>query len=145
MSVVPYIIFIIINNVSITNFVGKGTTNAGGEFIRVNAAVNYLSISGSTVYGSNVTEVLNNNGGNKVTNFYHAGNDFEGLALWNSVPTIEILTGSLDEYGTVRVTGTPEAVVTAGIGTMALRRDGGASTSMYIKESGTGNTGWVAK
>jgi hypothetical protein len=41
--------------------------------------------------------------------------------------------------------GSPESVVTAEIGSMFLRHDGGAATSMYIKESGTGNTGWVAK
>lgn len=40
--------------------------------------------------------------------------------------------------------GTPEGVVTAGIGSMYMRLDGGANTSVYIKESGTGNTGWVA-
>lgn len=42
-------------------------------------------------------------------------------------------------------TGTPESVVTASVGSLFLRRDGGASTCLYIKESGTGNTGWVAK
>jgi len=41
--------------------------------------------------------------------------------------------------------GTPESSVTAGIGSMYTRTDGGASTTLYIKESGTGNTGWVAK
>lgn len=42
-------------------------------------------------------------------------------------------------------TGTPEGAVTAPVGSMFLRTDGGAGTSFYIKESGTGNTGWVAK
>lgn len=42
-------------------------------------------------------------------------------------------------------TGTPEAAVTAPIGAQFMRRDGGASTTLYVKESGTGNTGWVAK
>lgn len=42
-------------------------------------------------------------------------------------------------------TGTPEAALTAGIGSIYVRTDGGASTTLYIKESGTGNTGWVAK
>lgn len=41
--------------------------------------------------------------------------------------------------------GTPEAVVAAPVGSRYRRIDGGASTSIYIKESGTGNTGWVAK
>jgi hypothetical protein len=41
--------------------------------------------------------------------------------------------------------GTPEGVVTAPVGTAYLREDGGAGTTLYIKESGTGNTGWAAK
>lgn len=42
-------------------------------------------------------------------------------------------------------TGSPESVVTANVGSIYLRTDGGASTVLYIKESGTSNTGWVAK
>lgn len=41
--------------------------------------------------------------------------------------------------------GSPESSVTAPIGSMYLRTDGGSSTTLYVKESGTGNTGWVAK
>jgi hypothetical protein len=50
--------------------------------------------------------------------------------------------------GAVRWTsgaGTPEGSVTADIGSLYTRTDGGASTTLYVKESGTGNTGWVAK
>lgn len=42
-------------------------------------------------------------------------------------------------------TGTPESAVTGNVGDLFLRTDGGASTTLYVKESGTGNTGWVAK
>lgn len=41
--------------------------------------------------------------------------------------------------------GTPEGAVTAPIGSLFTRTDGGASTTLYVKESGAGNTGWVAK
>jgi hypothetical protein len=41
--------------------------------------------------------------------------------------------------------GTPEGNVTAPVGSLYMRTDGGAGTSHYVKESGTGNTGWVAK
>lgn len=41
--------------------------------------------------------------------------------------------------------GSPEGVVTAVRGSLYLRTDGGAGTTFYVKESGTGNTGWVAK
>jgi hypothetical protein len=43
------------------------------------------------------------------------------------------------------ITGTPEGVVTAPVGALATRADGGAGTTLYVKESGTGDTGWVAK
>lgn len=42
-------------------------------------------------------------------------------------------------------TGTPEGAVTAPVGSLYTRLDGGASTTLYVKQSGTGNTGWVAK
>jgi hypothetical protein len=41
--------------------------------------------------------------------------------------------------------GSPEGVVTAPVSSVFVRTDGGAVTTLYIKESGAGNTGWVAK
>jgi len=41
-------------------------------------------------------------------------------------------------------TGTPEGVVTAGVGAIFRRSDGGLNTSLYVKQSGSGNTGWYA-
>lgn len=42
-------------------------------------------------------------------------------------------------------TGSPEGVVIAPVGTIYLRKDGGVSTTLYIKTSGTSNTGWTGK
>jgi hypothetical protein len=50
-------------------------------------------------------------------------------------------TGPLATFGS----GTPEGAVTAPVGSTYQRTDGGAGTSFYVKESGTGNTGWVGK
>lgn len=55
-----------------------------------------------------------------------------GLTFSNG---IKILTGA----------GTPEAAVVAPIGSIFLRTNGGAATSLYVKETGAGNTGWVGK
>ena len=42
--------------------------------------------------------------------------------------------------------GAPNGAVTANIGSMYLRTDGGAGTTLYVKESGNGtNTGWASK
>lgn len=43
-------------------------------------------------------------------------------------------------------TGSPQNVVTADIGCQYINLSGGASTTIWVKESGNGtNTGWVAK
>lgn len=56
-----------------------------------------------------------------------------------SVPQI-VWTGTIiDRYGT----GSPEGAISAGIGSVYRNLTGGSSTTLYIKESGTGNTGWV--
>lgn len=53
---------------------------------------------------------------------------------WDASETVHDFIGS----------GSPEGVVTASIGSVYRRTDGGTSTTLYVKESGTGNTGWVA-
>ena len=42
-------------------------------------------------------------------------------------------------------TGSPEGVVTGLVGSIFLRTDGGTLTTLYVKESGSGNTGWMPK
>lgn len=57
-----------------------------------------------------------------------------GKLFWNG-------TTVFDTYGT----GSPESVVTASIGSIFRRTDGGASTTFYVKTSGNGlATGWTA-
>lgn len=41
--------------------------------------------------------------------------------------------------------GSPEGVVGAPVGHMYLRTDGGPGATLYVKEAGTGQSGWVAK
>jgi hypothetical protein len=42
-------------------------------------------------------------------------------------------------------TGTPESAVTAPVGSLFLRTNGGATTTLYVKTKGSGSTGWTAK
>ncbi len=59
--------------------------------------------------------------------------------------TLDSTAGVDRQYAAViRGSGSPEGVVTAGIGELYSRTNGGASTTLYVKESGTGNTGWKA-
>lgn len=63
----------------------------------------------------------------------------EGEALGDQHRTVH------NELGYIkRGTGSPEGVLTADIGSLFIRSDGGTSTVLYVKESGSGNTGWVA-
>lgn len=48
---------------------------------------------------------------------------------------VKLLTGSSN----------PEGAVTAPAGSLYLRSTGGAGTTFYVKESGSGNTGWIGK
>jgi hypothetical protein len=41
-------------------------------------------------------------------------------------------------------TGSPESAVTAATGSVFIRTNGAGTTTMYVKGSGTGNTGWTA-
>jgi hypothetical protein len=47
--------------------------------------------------------------------------------------------------GRLSGSGDPENTVAAPVGSTWMRTDGGALTTLYVKESGTGNTGWVGK
>ncbi|WP_342472177.1 phage tail protein [Metasolibacillus sp. FSL H7-0170] len=42
-------------------------------------------------------------------------------------------------------TGSPEGVISAAIGSLYLNKNGGVGTTLYVKQSGTGNVGWVEK
>jgi hypothetical protein len=39
---------------------------------------------------------------------------------------------------------TPEGAITAPVGSIFLRTNGGANTTLYVKQTGAGNTGWTA-
>jgi hypothetical protein len=79
------------------------------------------------------------------------GNDFTGCtAPWTAQnlainAVFPVIHGNRNHVAGFAGAGTPEAVVTAVIGSTYCRTDGGAGTSHYFKESGVGNTGWVAK
>lgn len=66
--------------------------------------------------------------------------------LRSRVQTLEVLVRQLQGRADLEGTGTPEGAVVGNVGDSYRRRDGGASTSFYVKESGVGtNTGWAAK
>lgn len=65
--------------------------------------------------------------------------------LTNKTLGTTVLAGGSGTATVQAGTGSPEGVKTATPGSMYTDTDGGAGSTLWIKESGTGNTGWVAK
>ncbi len=57
----------------------------------------------------------------------------------------QAVTAALAKAGIIEGTGSPEGFVTAKVGTIYRRLDGSPGSTLYVKESGAGNTGWTAK
>ena len=106
-----------------------GLVNNGNLF----GTINYVGFDHIFKYGAGEIFRCKNDGniavatGNVQLSTAGKGVEFPGGLIWR--------TG----------TGTPEGVVTAPVGSLFTRTDGGAGTTLYVKQTGTGNTGWAAK
>ncbi len=66
----------------------------------------------------------------------------EKLEVAGNIKASQFKLGSV----TIRAgVGSPEGIVIGSVGDLILRSDGGNGTVFYVKESGAGPTGWVAK
>lgn len=72
------------------------------------------------------------------------GTSLRYAVIWGNViaVTTRVGIGTTNDWAGA---GSPEGVVTSAVGSTYRRTDGGAGTAFYVKESGSGNTGWVAK
>lgn len=113
------------------------TTN-GSEYVYLNAALLPFQ-----------EDVLPNPGANRVGLYVRedpdSANDMQPVFIHQSSVIHEIPFARQDGPRFFEGAGSPEGVVTAIVGSMYMRTDGGASTTLYVKTSGTGNTGWTAK
>lgn len=79
---------------------------------------------------------------------YFGGNDISSGGTGAQRQVLRFGYGSTtgtETRGLFLGTGSPESVVTSNVGSLYLRTDGGVSDTLYVKTSGTGNTGWTAK
>jgi len=72
---------------------------------------------------------------NVAKNYYSGHLQTDNLQIGTTWDSPQVISG----------TGSPAGVVSAVVGTLNLRIDGGTTTTLYVKESGTGTSGWVAK
>lgn len=115
---------------------GTGVTISGNNLYLRNATLNdYVAQYGIIVAGqtgNNVTIGANNN---------------------NYTTPLVISNTTMVSYGQFGATNaklytngaTPESAITAPIGSLCINTAGGAGTTLYVKESGASNTGWVGK
>ncbi|MCD6674841.1 MAG: hypothetical protein LT106_18565 [Burkholderiaceae bacterium] len=67
------------------------------------------------------------------------------VALYDVLRPIIRTVNALSDARVLTGVGSPEGVVEAPVGTLYTRKDGGAGSTLYVKQSGTGSTGWSAK
>jgi hypothetical protein len=153
-------------NIVISN---NQATNIGRTGINVNGIKNFaivgnlligVSAEAPTRFGINVSTSGSNGliSGNTVLDGGAANKPLYGVNVTATCSNVRVKSNHL--FGTTAplqnlATGTsissldgvgsPEGVITSPIGSIFTRTDGGAGTSFYVKESGTGNTGWAAK
>lgn len=118
-------------NVDNSNYWAIGSNNANDDlkFLRNNTTGN-----GAATLNSNSEFIINGAGVDQ--------GDYKLQVFGNTFVTGRITLGSVD---IISGAGDPEGSVTAVVGSLYLRSDGSTSTTLYVKESGTGNTGWAAK
>lgn len=143
----------------------------GGSVIRANNNANVIQVGNQQVSGSYIYFYGNDLGdgfsGAKWNMFpsgcinifpaggggHHTDDAGQGSLIvngpmtnWNASAVTRFVGGAV--IGSAKFTsgtGTPEGVVTGNVGDIFMRTDGGATTTLYVKTSGTGNTGWTAK
>ena len=118
----------------------QGTGNVTSEMTRVNAAVDSKKWRTTVSTTSSNRQVVSDSGSSTnyeiVTRTGATVDSIEWRSTkfkFNNGP--ELYTGS----------GSPQGVVTAPVGSLYLNISGGSGTTLYVKESGTGNTGWDGK
>ena len=133
----------------------SGKVAKAGDFMT--ARISYNTANGGVQSANNASRVfLAGGSGLSISNGSFVtveGKDYGGTGLGGnvsiSVPSnkgIAVNTEGVATITSIMVgNGSPEGTRAANVGSLYLRADGGAGTTLYVKESGTGNTGWVAK
>jgi hypothetical protein len=131
----------------------KNTTNSDRVWIRMGGAAGAPSMlfvdqpSGSAAEN---LALLSRLGANQAELLIY-GSTFAGVKAPDGDLTLRYATGkgvkigSASGAGVYSGAGDPENVVTAPVGSLWLRTDGGAGSALYVKQSGAGFTGWAAK
>jgi len=142
------------NNLCIGVNAGQNNDGSGNVLIGPNAGSTLTSTSNRLIIhnAAGTTGLINGFFDTSLIRF-NGSLQFETDVTWaiGSATRKAIATYSRDYYvgsaGTVKIlsgTGSPEGSQTAPVSSIYLRSDGTTGTLLYIKQTGTGNTGWAA-
>lgn len=107
------------------------TLAGGGDALIANPLSQFASTTSAQLAG-----VLSNETGTGV----FVLNNSPSFSIQLTTPKV-VYTGSVFDLAGA---GSPEGAITASVGSLYRRTDGGVDTTLYAKETGSGNTGWVA-
>lgn len=137
-----------VNNLIINGLLVKNPTTSN-YLISTKKSMQNLSISNSAYIGTNATKLIFTYLAETLGTFSHNNNIFPNLTTIKTgsgaLASLEVTGGSIGALRSISGFGIPEGAVAATIGTKYTRLDGGTNTTLYVKESGVGNTGWIAK
>ncbi len=140
MSGLLFYLPVIVGNVANFSAINLDTPSGGGtvtNYVGLNMVLNTSSITATNTIGG----MFGPGNGSGVSASVMCDDSSSGKPLVafgsTAAPTVHC--------GIYSGTGSPAGVVTANVGSLYLRQDGGAGTTLYVKESGSGNTGWASK
>jgi hypothetical protein len=136
---------IVIKNGHNVTFDGLYLNNTGGVLIGKNVSARFINVRTTTaldtIFGGDGSQKVSMEScawpaaGNSTNfaNFVMLQTAINGVFYDCFLPTVRKGNGS------------PQGNVSAPVGTLYLRSDGGPNTTLYVKESGSGDSGWVSK
>ena len=135
----------------VTMVANSGSTDAGAEAqVYIEGTGTHAVIGHQTGGATNFIETAGassivsiGNYGN-LSSTTHAGSGTLLTSIGNSNPQGDFMAYGGDVKD-LKGSGSPEGVVTAPVGSTYRRSNGGTGTTFYVKETGSGNTGWIAK
>jgi putative cofactor-binding repeat protein len=132
--------------VSITGNTIRDFTQHGVLINAGTVLVDIVSITGNVIKLTSNTlpdiEVTASGSGSLGTNITAYSNPDYRITNTIGVNALDLANNRYQAWGSIA---TPEGFVTANVGSIFTTSNGGASTTLWVKTSGSGNTGWTGK
>jgi hypothetical protein len=127
---------------------GTGSTRAAIHITANAGDLGHCVVNGNTLRQAGTGLELNRGSTYVIPSLVMQGNSNFCTTKWSKPGLMAlhpVIAGNLGGICTFETGASPEGVIAAPVGSMAINTAGSTSTTLYVKTSGTGNTGWTAK